>query len=58
MFTPSKPENELRGLVYGLAGTSTSGETILVGDKVWWRNPVLLGGIAVALALLLYIPVW
>jgi SSS family solute:Na+ symporter len=58
MFTPAKPEDELRGLVYGLAGTSTSGETILVGDKVWWRNPILLGGIAVALAFLLYIPVW
>jgi solute:Na+ symporter, SSS family len=58
MFTPAKPENDLRGLVYGLAGTSTSGETILVGDKVWWRNPILLGGTAVALAFLLYIPFW
>jgi solute:Na+ symporter, SSS family len=58
LFTPSKPENELRGLVYGLAGNETSGETILVGDKVWWRNPVLLGGIAVVLAFVLYIPVW
>ncbi|MEU4688410.1 sodium:solute symporter family protein [Actinoplanes sp. NPDC023714] len=57
-FTPSKPENELRGLVYGLAGDSTSAETIVAGDKVWWRNPVLLGGIAVLLAVLLYIPVW
>jgi len=58
LFTPAKPENDLRGLVYGLAGTSTSGETILIGDKVWWRNPLLLGGVAVALAFLLYIPVW
>jgi SSS family solute:Na+ symporter len=56
--TESKPENELRGLVYGLAGDSTSGEAILVADKVWWRNPVLLGAIAVGLAVLLYIPVW
>jgi SSS family solute:Na+ symporter len=30
----------------------------MAGDKVWWRNPVLLGGIAVGLAFLLYIPVW
>ncbi|WP_433720269.1 sodium:solute symporter family protein [Actinoplanes sp. CA-051413] len=58
MVTESKPENQLRGLVYGLAGPSTSGEVIIAGDKVWWRNPVLLGGIAVALAFLLYIPVW
>jgi SSS family solute:Na+ symporter len=56
--TEAKPENELRGLVYGLAGDSTSGEAILVADKVWWRNPLLLGGIAVGLAVLLYIPVW
>ena len=58
LFTPSKPENELRGLVYGLAGSETSGEAILVADRVWWRNPVLLGTIAVVLAFVLYIPVW
>jgi solute:Na+ symporter, SSS family len=57
-FTPSKPENELRGLVYGMSGGDTSAEVIVAGDKVWWRNPVLLGGIAVVLAVLLYIPVW
>ncbi|SNY60525.1 sodium:solute symporter family protein [Paractinoplanes atraurantiacus] len=58
LFTPPKPEEELRGLVYGLAGSSTSGEVIISGDKVWWRNPVLLGAIAVVLAFVLYIPVW
>ena len=57
-FTPPKPEEELHGLVYGLAGSSTSGEVIVSGDRVWWRNPVLLGGIAVALAVVLYIPFW
>lgn len=57
-LTTRKPDNDLRGLVYGLAGDSTSGEAILAADRVWWRNPVLLGGIAVALALLFYIPVW
>ncbi|MEU8813290.1 sodium:solute symporter family protein [Actinoplanes sp. NPDC048796] len=57
-FTPPKPEEELRGLVYGLGGSSTSGEVIISGDKVWWRNPVLLGVIAVVLAFVLYIPVW
>ncbi|MEV4352183.1 sodium:solute symporter family protein [Actinoplanes sp. NPDC049596] len=58
LFTPAKPEEELRGLVYGLGGSSTSSETIIAGDKVWWRNPVLLGAIAVVLAFVLYIPVW
>ncbi|MEV6636131.1 sodium:solute symporter family protein [Actinoplanes sp. NPDC051470] len=58
LFTPPRPENELRGLVYGLAGTDTSGAAVLAADKVWWRNPVLLGVIAVVLAVLLYIPVW
>jgi len=56
--TRPKPEDDLRGLVYGLAGASASGEVILAADKVWWRNPILLGGIAVGLALVLYIPFW
>ena len=58
MFTEKKREEDLQGLVYGLAGGSTSGEVILAGEKVWWRNPVLLGAIAVGVALILYIPVW
>lgn len=57
-FSTPKPENELRGLVYGLAGDATSGTAVLAADKVWWRNPALLGGLAVVLAFLLYIPVW
>ncbi|GAA0511216.1 sodium:solute symporter [Paractinoplanes deccanensis] len=58
MFTPSKPESELRGLVYGLGGPSTGADVIISGEKVWWRNPVLLGTVAVVLAVVLYIPVW
>jgi solute:Na+ symporter, SSS family len=58
LVTKPKPENDLRGLVYGLAGRSTTGEAVLAADKVWWRNPALLGGIAVLIAFLLYIPVW
>jgi solute:Na+ symporter, SSS family len=58
LFTPARPENELRGLVYGLGGSDTSGAAVLAADKVWWRNPVLLGAIAVGLAIVLYIPVW
>jgi SSS family solute:Na+ symporter len=54
-FTPGKRDDELRGLVYGLS--SGTGDT-LAADRVWWRNPVLLGVIAVVLAIALYIPVW
>ncbi|GGQ54711.1 sodium:solute symporter family protein [Couchioplanes azureus] len=58
LVTAPKPESDLRGLVYGLGGSATSGETVLAADRVWWRNPALLGGIAVVLAFVLYIPVW
>ncbi|MEU4622217.1 sodium:solute symporter family protein [Actinoplanes sp. NPDC023801] len=54
-FTPGKRDDELQGLVYGMS--STTGD-VLAADKVWWRNPVLLGVIAVVLAIALYIPVW
>ncbi|MEV4280990.1 sodium:solute symporter family protein [Actinoplanes xinjiangensis] len=54
-FTPGKPDDELRGLVYGLDGSTGD---VLTADRVWWRNPVLLGVIAVVLAIILYIPVW
>jgi SSS family solute:Na+ symporter len=57
MFTTPKPESELDGLVYGVGRTHVSGET-LVGDRGWYRNPVVLGGTAVVLALVLYIPFW
>jgi SSS family solute:Na+ symporter len=58
IFTEPKPENQLRGLVYGLAGPQTSGTAVLTADRVWWRNPVVLGTIALVLAVALYIPVW
>jgi len=58
MFTKSKDEEELRGLVYGLGSTTPSGEVVLAARTTWWRNPVVLGLIAVVLALALYIPIW
>jgi SSS family solute:Na+ symporter len=57
-FTKPKEDDELRGLVYGLGSTTPSGEVILAGSTAWWRNPVVLGLIAVILALVLYIPIW
>ncbi len=56
MTTP-KPDDELQGLVRGVGATDLSaGE--LVGDSTWYRNPVLLGMVALALAIVLYIPFW
>jgi SSS family solute:Na+ symporter len=57
MFTKSKRDEELRGLVYGLGGTNLKGD-VVAGDEVWYRSPMLLGAIALALAVLLYIPFW
>ncbi|MFC6022366.1 sodium:solute symporter family protein [Plantactinospora solaniradicis] len=55
-LTPGKPENELRGLVYGLGGPDAQGD-MLAGDARWYRSPILLGVIAVVLAALFYLPV-
>jgi solute:Na+ symporter, SSS family len=57
MFTQPKPEDELQGLVRGIGATDlNAGE--LVGDSTWYRNPLLLGGIALGLSVALYIPFW
>jgi SSS family solute:Na+ symporter len=53
-LTSPKPDDDLRGLVYGV---TPSGE--LLAERVaWYRNPTLLGAIAVILAVLFYIPVF
>ncbi|MDT0529954.1 sodium:solute symporter family protein [Micromonospora sp. DSM 115977] len=54
-FTAKKQDEDLRGLVYGMGAVDVQGD-VLTGDAVWWRSPVLLGLIAVALSLLLYVP--
>jgi SSS family solute:Na+ symporter len=57
LFTQPKPEDELQGLVRGIGATDlNAGE--LVGDSTWYRNPLLLGGIALGLSVALYIPFW
>ncbi|MFE7030289.1 sodium:solute symporter family protein [Streptomyces sp. NPDC057621] len=55
LFTAPKPEEELRGLVYG---TSSPGmeEPADSGDDAWYRKPALLGWGAVVLAAACYIP--
>jgi SSS family solute:Na+ symporter len=55
MGAPRRDE-DLRGLVYGLGGVDLKGD-VLAGDAAWYRSPILLGGVALALAALLYLPV-
>jgi solute:Na+ symporter, SSS family len=50
--TAPKPAEDLRGLVYGTADLGV----LDPADRVWYRSPVLLGSIAAALSVLLYIP--
>jgi SSS family solute:Na+ symporter len=52
LLTTAKSDEELEGLVYG---TTVQGGQ-LAGRETWWRSPVVLGGGALALAGLLYIP--
>ncbi|MEV4842828.1 sodium:solute symporter family protein [Micromonospora matsumotoense] len=56
-LTRPKRAEELKGLVYGMGGIDLKGD-VLAGDQVWWRSPVLLGAIALVLAVLFYIPVF
>ncbi|MET8231963.1 sodium:solute symporter family protein [Micromonospora sp. NPDC005298] len=56
-LTAPKRDEELRGLVYGMGGIDLKGD-VLAGDAAWYRSPVLLGLVAVALAALFYIPVF
>ncbi|SCL65567.1 sodium:solute symporter family protein [Micromonospora peucetia] len=54
-FTGKKRDEDLHGLVYGMGAVDVQGD-LLRSDAVWWRSPVLLGVIVVALSLLLYVP--
>ena len=51
-----KRAEELRGLVYGMGGVDLKGD-VIAGDAAWYRSPLLLGGVALALSIALYIPV-
>jgi SSS family solute:Na+ symporter len=53
LFTTSKREEELRGLVYGLSGVDLEDDA-LAGDARWYRSPMLLGVGALILATVLY----
>ena len=57
LVTPARPDEELSGLVRGVGRTDITADA-LVGDRVWYRNPLLLGLVALVLAIVLYIPFW
>jgi solute:Na+ symporter, SSS family len=55
LVTKPKPTEELRGLVWGLTRAEEAEENADARDKLWWRSPALLGGIAMAMVVVLNI---
>jgi SSS family solute:Na+ symporter len=52
LVTRPKPEDELRGLVWGLKRPEQESDAV-VGDEVWFRSPVILGVGALVLSIVL-----
>jgi SSS family solute:Na+ symporter len=52
LMTRPKPEEELRGLVWGLKRPEQESDSV-VGDQAWFRSPVILGLGALVLAIAL-----
>jgi SSS family solute:Na+ symporter len=55
LVTRPKPEEELRGLVWGLPRTEASDEVHDPADDAWYRSPWLLGAGAIVLVVILNI---
>jgi solute:Na+ symporter, SSS family len=55
LVTKPKPDEELRGLVWGLTRKEEREVNADERDKLWWRSPWLLGGVAIALVIALNI---
>jgi SSS family solute:Na+ symporter len=55
LVTRPRTDDELRGLVWGLTSTTADQGVVLESDKVWYRNPLLLGGGALLITLVLNI---
>ncbi|MEA2356302.1 MAG: solute:Na+ symporter, family [Solirubrobacteraceae bacterium] len=55
LVTRPKPEDELRGLVWGLQRKEGPDDDFVRGDTAWYRSPYLMGGVALALVLILNI---
>src|SRR5947209_301905 len=54
LVTKPKPDEEIRGLVWSLKRREQESDAI-VGDEVWYRSPVILGGGALVLIVALNI---
>jgi SSS family solute:Na+ symporter len=55
LVTKPKPQDELRGLVWGLPRRDAEPERMEEGDDAWYRSPWLLGAGAIALVIVLNI---
>jgi solute:Na+ symporter, SSS family len=55
LVTRPKPEAELVGLVWALTSKEDRTHTTTGDDAGWYRSPVLLGGIVLALTVVLYL---
>jgi SSS family solute:Na+ symporter len=55
LVTQPKPQEELRGLVWGLTRKEEREVNPDPRDRLWWRSPALLGGVAFALLVALNI---
>jgi SSS family solute:Na+ symporter len=54
LVTKPKPREELQGLVWGMETKDPDAE-VDPRDKLWWRSPVLLGGVAIVILIILNI---
>jgi SSS family solute:Na+ symporter len=55
LVTKPKPQEELRGLVWGLTRADDPDAKLDERDKLWWRSPALLGGVAIVILVILNI---
>jgi SSS family solute:Na+ symporter len=55
LVTKPKPVEELRGLVWGHTRKEEREVNVDPRDKLWWRSPALLGGVAIAMLIVLNI---
>jgi SSS family solute:Na+ symporter len=55
LVTRPKPQESLRGLVWGLTRQAEPEADADPRDQLWWRSPILLGGVAIAMLIVLNI---
>jgi len=53
LVTKRKTDEELQGLVWGSARADEAASEVDERDRLWWRSPALLGGVAILILLVL-----